>query len=180
MKSSYPHLKNVLRFLVERGRVGAIVVVPLLAAAAFPATGWHAVVVEAQNCLTCTKPCLDGSGHGFDCELNGPAKIGGNGCEVSITLLDPLGEGNGFYTCFCSYEGGLCFLAEAMAPTDREELENEAVEAVAAGRMLPADGLFYLASSAGETVVRWKCDGRVAGRLAAVEIPGRTQPVLGG
>jgi len=68
-----------------------------------------------------------------------------------------------------------------MAPDEREQLEMEAVEAVAAGRMLPADGLFYLASNgAGETVVRWKCDGRVAGRLATAGIPTPGEPILGG
>ena len=45
-------------------------------------------------------------------------------------------------------------------------MEQEAVSVVATGEMLPANGLFYVGSTSGQPVVRWKCDGHVVGRLA--------------
>ena len=128
--------QSLLTLFEESRRAGAAVAVALLTLAVLPATGWNATSVAAQGgeggpgCLTCTAACLDGDGHGRDCELNGPAKIGGNGCRVTIIYDDPLGEGNGWYSCWCLYQGGLCDLVQAMAPTDRERLETEAVEAV--------------------------------------------------
>ena len=178
--------QSPLGFVAKARRAGASVAVALLAAAAFPATNWNAASIEAQGdeeegpgCITCTAPCLEGEGHGRNCEEEGDASIGGNGCKVTIIYDDPLGEGNGWHNCWCLYQDGFCWVAQAMAPTDREELEVEAIEAVTAGSMLPADGLFYLAVNSDELVVRWKCDGQVAGRLAA-QAPARSEPVLGG
>ena len=178
-------IQSLLGFLAKARRAGASVAVALLAVAAVPATGWNAASIEAQDdeggpaCLTCTASCLDGEGSGRNCELEGDAAIGGNACKVTINYDDPLGDGDGWYDCWCLYQDGFCWVAQAMAPTDREELEVEAIEAVTAGRMLPADGLFYLAVNSDELVVRWKCDGQVAGRLAA-QAPARSEPVLGG
>lgn len=45
-------------------------------------------------------------------------------------------------------------------------MEQEAVTVVASGGTLPADGPFFVALNRHESVVRWKCSGTVAGRVA--------------
>ena len=94
----------------------------------------------------------------------------------------PLKTGKGFFICICGYSGGYCFLRSAMASPDREDLEQEAIAVVAAGRRLPADGLFFTAASAeqDEVVIRWKCDGQLVARLAVAEAATATIQTLGG
>lgn len=103
---------SLLGFVAKARRAGASVAVALLAVAAFPATSWNSASIEAQDdeggpgCLTCTASCLDGDGTGRNCELEGDAAIGGNGCKVTINYDDPLGNGDGWYNCWCLYEDG--------------------------------------------------------------------------
>lgn len=173
--------ESLLRLLAESRRASAAAAVALLGIAVVPATGGNAASIRAWGdggglgCLSCTAPCLAGEGIGKTCADAGEATtIDGNGCEdFMIYVL-------GIYQCFCQYVDGSCDLAQSMASADRSRLEIEAVEAVAAGRMLPGDGLFYLTSKVEGLFVRWKCDGQVAGRLAAGQTMGRTGPVVAG
>ena len=55
---------------------------------------------------------------------------------------------------------------EGVGFADRATLMREATDRVAAGGMLPSDGPFYLGVTAEEFVLRWKCDGSVARRVA--------------
>ena len=172
------------RHLLAEYRLRALdpIVLSVALIVAFRALGGNAASVAAQvsdnpDCLTCTASCLDGEGEGNECEINGPRNIGGNGCRVNtIPLPEPL-EG---LRCWCLYIEGLCWVPQAMSPGDRAKLEHEAVEVVAEGGMLPADGFFFLGSRPGELVVRWKCDGRVAGHVARSSVPAHTNRLLVG
>jgi hypothetical protein len=61
--------------------------------------------------------------------------------------------------------------AEGVGYADRTILMREATDMVAAGGMLPSDGPFYVGVTASEFVIRWKCDGSVAGRVATEGSP---------
>lgn len=159
-------------------------VAALLAAVAIAAAGGTSAAMgqdEPPPCFTCTAECeFDSSS--LSCAVNGDAAIGGNSCRTSVYWLDPLETGKGFFICICGYSGGYCFLRSAMASPDREDLEQEAIAVVAAGRRLPADGLFFTAASAeqDEVVIRWKCDGQLVARLAVAEAATATIQTLGG
>ena len=173
--------ESLLRLLAESRRAGAAAGIALLGIAAVPATGGNAASIKSWGdegglgCISCTAPCLAGEGIGKTCADAGEAAtIDGSGCEDSMIYI------LGTYQCFCQYVDGSCDLAQSMASADRSRLEIEAVEAVAAGRMLPGDGFFYLTWKAEDLFVRWKCDGHMAGRLAAAQTMGRTGPVVAG
>lgn len=74
--------------------------------------------------------------------------------------------------CFCVEQGDFCESnAEGVGYADRTILMREATDMVAAGDMLPSDGPFYVGVTASEFVIRWKCDGSVAGRVATEGSP---------
>ena len=130
-------------------------------------------------CVTCGSECTLGSG--WACQEDAKGTKGGTSCSADVIWSDdPLDEGGGDFICLCAPAGEICALRQTFAPTDRETLGREASEVVASGGMLPADGLFFVAFRAGERIVRWKCDGGIAGRVAtAADIPTGTRPLAG-
>lgn len=149
---------------VRVGKIHALwlvsVVACLLAVTAEPATAQPG----SEPCVNCAGPCPEG-GVGGSCSPNGENK-GGTSCEGSMYWEDPLGEeGKGWWTCHCLPTGELCAVRQTFAPIDQETLGREATKVVASGGVLPADGLFFVGFRAGERVVRWKCDGSIAGRV---------------
>ena len=95
-----------------------------------------------------------------------PAKIlGMNSCRTNIIDV-PWDEGV-LTVCHCDRDGGtLCEGALAFGSIERDAMEQEAITVVASGGTLPADGSFFVALNRDESVVRWKCSGTVAGRVA--------------
>lgn len=137
------------------------VVACLLAVSAGPVAGQGGS--SLQPCLTCDGTCEEG--RGGDCQVDALGERGGTSCRKNVVWVNhPLGE-EGWFECFCAPTGDLCVLRQAFAPTDQERLGREATGVVASGGMLPADGLFFVGFRNGERVVRWKCDGSIAGRI---------------
>lgn len=142
------------------------VVACLLAVTAEPA----AAQSGSEPCVNCAGSCPEG-GNGGTCSPNGKGR-GGSSCEGSVNWHPhPLEEGEGWWDCFCVPTGELCAQTQVFAPIDKETLGREATEVVASGGVLPADGLFFVGFRAGERVVRWKCDGSVAGRVTHADKP---------
>lgn len=103
----------------------------------------------------------------MDCEVDPSGTKGGTSCRKEVVWNDPLGDSNGHFVCLCVPRGEICALRQTYSPMDQEVLGREAAEVVASGAMLPADGLFFVGFSVGERVLRWKCDGSIAGRIAS-------------
>lgn len=141
------------------------VVACLLAVTAEPATAQPG----SEPCVNCQSGCVKG-GLGAVCTPNWDNR-GGTSCAGSMVWDDPLGEGDGWWTCHCVPTGAICAERRAFAPIDQETLGREATEVVASGGVLPADGLFFVGFRAGERVVRWKCDGSIAGRVTHADKP---------
>ena len=139
------------------------VVACLLAVTAEPA----AAQPGSQPCVNCAGSCPEG-GAGGTCKPSGGGR-GGTSCETDYVWTEE--EGKGWWTCHCWPTGELCALRQTFAPIDQETLGREATEVVASGGVLPADGLFFVGFRAGERVVRWKCDGSIAGRVTHADKP---------
>lgn len=157
-------------------------VASVLALVSLPLLGAHGASTSPQEpiCHTCSLECPYGSG--YYCEPSGGVLGGTSVCTVSVSHFpDPVDpEGDGTYRGFCFTQGAYCWTDTGEIEYDRiwgpkfpEEagtaaltLERQAMAVVAAGDMLPSDGPFYFGSAGDELVVRWKCDGRVAGRVA--------------
>ena len=115
-------------------------------------------------CHDCIGPCAYDTE--YSCSPGGPGRIGYTLCTTEHNVLEPL-PGFTISWCDCDRSAGvLCTARASLDPEDRDAMEQEAVSVVAAGEMLPANGLFYVGSTSGQPVVRWKCDGHVVGRLA--------------
>ena len=80
----------------------------------------------------------------------------------------------------CLIGGGVCGLRADMGVGERSTQEGQALEALANGGVLPADGLFYFGRSNGDLVLRWKCDNSVAGRVAIADVGRKRGVMLGG
>lgn len=111
-----------------------------------PPAGW---------CLDCSGFCPH-RGYG-ECDYT-DSGIGSNEC-----LDDPWDFGGKTY-CGCFPSGGVCFTGASAG--ELRELESEALDMLASGDMLPANGPFYLASRGEELILRSKCDGRLAAYIA--------------
>ena len=129
--------------------------------------------VSAQTCHTCTLPCPYDSG--FYCEPDGEGLGGTEPCWMRVSHqpnpIDPDDEGR--IDCFCVEQGDVCDVAneEGVGFADRTILTREATDVLVAGGMLPSDGPFYVGVTASEFVLRWKCDGSVAGRVTTEGSP---------
>lgn len=128
-------------------------------------------------CHTCTMECPYGSG--YYCEPNGDGGGGTTGCRMAVlewpNPVDPDEEGH--VDCLCVPLGDLCRGdEEGIDVADRTRQAHEATDVVASGAMLPSNGRFYFGVAGEELVVRWKCDGSVAGRVALADV----SPVVAG
>lgn len=104
-----------------------------------------------------------------------PGSIGGTACDPAGNDRGPdygrtqcsvrIVQNGPFVHCVCQASGGYCSVSALLNPVDRAVLEQEAVETVANGGMLAADGPFFVALRSGETVIRWKCNGDIVGPL---------------
>lgn len=117
-------------------------------------------------CQGCVQGCELGPG-GTICDHKGPGGIGFTECRVTES---PTGS------CFCLMEGELC---EVIDDYESMASQVEAFEALERGEMLPADGIFYLATRAGELVLRRKCDGALVNPVTVLASRD-TRTVLGG
>ena len=156
-------------------RLAVVVAVIALSASAPPADvpavtapfGPTAVATVAPQgdpyCHDCIGPCAYQMGG--SCSPGAAGRIGYTECSTEHGVLEPL-PGVTLSWCSCNRSAGvICEAQEALGPEERDAVEQEAITVVAAGEMLPANGFFYVASSLCQAVVRWKCDGDVAGRL---------------
>ena len=135
--------------------------------------GAQQVSSSLSMCQGCDGPCpLE---FGSSCEYVNRA--GGNTCEQGNMPAPLPGGGDG---CSCAIGGGVCGLKADMGVGERSAHERQALEVLAHGRMLPADGFFYFGRSRGELVLRWKCDNSVAGRVAIADSGRKRGVVLGG
>lgn len=109
-----------------------------------------------------------GGGCDFDAGSScAPAGVYGmDACSTDIHDLDYGGD-EPLTVCQCDRSGGsLCEGTLAFGSIERDAMEQEAITVVASGGTLPADGPFFVALNRHESVVRWKCSGTVAGRVA--------------
>ena len=157
---------NAIRFLRPIGVAMLVMVVGPLFQSDFR--------VSAQTCHTCTLPCPYDDG--FYCEPDGGGLGGTELCWQRVSHLpnpiDPDDEGR--IDCFCVEQGDVCESdddEEGVGFADRSILMREATDMVAAGDMLPSDGPFYVGVTASGFVLRRKCDGSVAGRVATEGSP---------
>lgn len=133
------------------------------------------------TCHTCTLECPYGTGN--YCEPNGNRGGGTDGCRMAVlewpNPVDP--EEEGHVDCLCVPLGDICRGdGGGFEVADLPTQAREAIDVVAAGGMLPSDGRFYVGMTAQELVVRWKCDGSVAGRVARADVPLTFSGVLAG
>ncbi len=165
---------NAIRFLRPIGMAMFVLVVGPLFQSDFR--------VSAQTCFTCSFECPLGSG--FYCEKNGPKGGGTEACWVrAYDLPNPIDpEEEGTSGCICVPQGEPCQGdgdgGSVMA--DRMSELGHAAQALAAGEMLPADGPFYVGVAAEEYVIRWKCSGAVADRVAIAAVTSRVLGALAG
>lgn len=137
--------------------------------------------VSAQDCHTCTMACP--YDYGFYCEPNGGGLGGTEICHMGmVDLPNPIDpEQEGRVDCLCVEQGDICEVEEEPDGfADRTTLVREATDLVAAGGMLPSDGPFYVGRTAEDLVVRWKCDGSIAGRVAIADFSVAVVGVLAG
>ncbi len=87
--------------------------------------------------------------------------IGGNSCTDAPFEHD----GNKF--CLCGPGGGVCGIP--MADAQRKAVERDALDLVARGGTLSADGLFYLAFLGHRQFLRRKCDGALVDEVVPHE-----------
>lgn len=111
-------------------------------------------------CLGCIPGCELAEG-GDTCDAKGPGGIGFSGCRVTDS---PTGN------CFCVMEGELCEVPDNPEDPSGMALQNEVLDAVGRGEMLPADGIFYVAARSEELIGRRKCDGSEVGRVAIATV----------
>ncbi len=129
--------------------------------------------VSAQTCFTCSFECPFGAG--FYCEPNGPQGGDTEPCWLRVYELqnpiDPEEEGTG--GCLCVPQGDPCHGGDegGSAMADRMTDLRQATDVLAAGHMLPSDGPLYVGVTAKELVIRWKCSGSVAARVAIADVP---------
>lgn len=127
-----------------------------------------------KPCIYCKQGCFD-DGVGTRC-TPAPKGVnkGGTHCEGRYSWMEnPVDEDRGWWHCICIASGELCALRQTFAPIDQDALGREATEVVASGGVLPADGFFFVGFRAGEPVVRWKCDGSIAGRVTQAGQPAK-------
>ncbi len=111
------------------------------------------------NCSTCHGYCPHvGIG---SCEYGDG--FGGNTCADEPFKHDDHKH------CFCGLGGGVC--SESMADAQQAAVEGDALDAVAKGGTLSADGLFYLAFRGERRFLRRKCDGALVGEI---DLPGKS------
>jgi len=126
-------------------------------------------------CIYCKQGCFGDDGVGTRC-TPAPEGVnkGGTSCEGRFNWMDnPEEEDKGWWHCICITSGEVCALRQTFAPIEQEILGREATEVVASGGILSADGLFFVGFRAGEKVVRWKCDGSIAGRVTHADSPAK-------
>ena len=102
-------------------------------------------------CFECVDGCESGDG-GWACDWAGPGRLGGIECRMNGGPLP------GSKVCYCYIMGGIC--EGASDGEDSLLAAREALDAVARGNLLPADGLFYVATRGDDLMVRRKCGGR--------------------
>lgn len=125
-----------------------------------------------KPCIQCKQGCFD-DGMGSRC-TPAPSGVnkGGTACDGSVTWMDnPVEEDRGWWFCLCVPRGEICALRQTFAPIDQDALGRKATRVVASGGVLSADGLFFVGIRAGEQIVRWKCDGSIAGRVTQAAKP---------
>ena len=118
--------------------------------------------VAAAYCASCNGGCDWDAGSSC-----APARVlGMDACSTHIHDLDYGGD-EPLTVCQCDRSGGsLCEGPLAFGSIERDAMAQEAITVVASGGTLPADGPFFVALNRDESVVRWKCSGTVAGRIA--------------
>ena len=117
--------------------------------------------------------CIGGCGGGWICDgIEQENRFGSNNCQT--------GGGPVPGRCHCYPSGGVCETESdddsiGLAPDETKAMEEVALAVVAAGSMLPADGLFYYASRGDHLVLRRKCGDSIVGQVAVAELGNGSQ-----